>query len=316
MDSLAPQKTFLLNEVTPSAALKGRVYLAGPMTGIPEYNFPAFNAKAKELRAKGYQVVNPAEHGVHDWATWEDYLRYDLAQVATCGAIYFLSGWESSRGACFEAVIARTLKLEMLADPQAVSPDSLAEGLEGLVARQAAILAALPADWSKDSSLATWFPLTAQQLERQEQEIRELRMQAAQVAQLREALRVARDHVDMSALEMSHSKDAALIDAALQGSSRGEVAVTWNQEGTEILMVSRQDEDGKILSIIASTAQPLRDHCAKNGFEFPDLSALKETPAAPATQNQSVPASLWRRLLKIGLPYLERHRSSWIYPRP
>ena len=37
------------------------IYIAGPMTGIVDYNFQAFHAAAKDLRAKGYTVFNPAE---------------------------------------------------------------------------------------------------------------------------------------------------------------------------------------------------------------------------------------------------------------
>ena len=38
-----------------------RIYVAGPMTGHPELNFPAFHAAATELRALGHHVENPAE---------------------------------------------------------------------------------------------------------------------------------------------------------------------------------------------------------------------------------------------------------------
>lgn len=38
-----------------------RIYDSGPMTGLPGLNFPAFDAAAKQLRAAGYDVVNPAE---------------------------------------------------------------------------------------------------------------------------------------------------------------------------------------------------------------------------------------------------------------
>ena len=37
------------------------VYLSGPMTGLPDFNRPAFHAAAAALRAQGYVVINPAE---------------------------------------------------------------------------------------------------------------------------------------------------------------------------------------------------------------------------------------------------------------
>jgi len=38
-----------------------RLYLAGPMRGREEFNFPAFKRAANELRAVGYCVMCPAE---------------------------------------------------------------------------------------------------------------------------------------------------------------------------------------------------------------------------------------------------------------
>ncbi|MCY1527250.1 hypothetical protein D9M68_623110 [compost metagenome] len=46
-----------------------RIYLAGPMTGLPEFNYPAFHAEAARLRALGYQVENPAENQAQDLST-------------------------------------------------------------------------------------------------------------------------------------------------------------------------------------------------------------------------------------------------------
>ena len=38
-----------------------KLYLAGPMRGMPFFNFPAFKDAAAQLRAKGHYVFNPAE---------------------------------------------------------------------------------------------------------------------------------------------------------------------------------------------------------------------------------------------------------------
>lgn len=91
-----------------------RVYIAGPMTGLPEFNFPAFNAMAEVLRADGWHVENPAEHGHVDGAEWADYLRYDISRLSTCSAMMLLPGWSSSRGARLEVSIAKELGHEML----------------------------------------------------------------------------------------------------------------------------------------------------------------------------------------------------------
>jgi len=108
-----------------------RIYVAGPMTGLPEYNFPAFNAAADRLRAEGWQVENPAEHGHVEGADWADYLRWDISRITTCGAIYLLPGWPSSKGANLEVHIAGVLGLQVIladgAEPVAAAPTQEAE---------------------------------------------------------------------------------------------------------------------------------------------------------------------------------------------
>ncbi|AFU45853.1 hypothetical protein C380_10760 [Acidovorax sp. KKS102] len=99
-----------------------RVYVAGPMTGLPEYNFPLFNATAARLRSEGWHVENPAEHGHVEGAGWADYLRWDISRIATCGAIYLLPGWSKSKGATLEVHIASVLGLQVLLADGAESP--------------------------------------------------------------------------------------------------------------------------------------------------------------------------------------------------
>lgn len=99
----------------PNAEQRSKVlYLAGPMTGMADHNFPAFNAAADKLRSEGWTVYNPADHGVTEGATWEDYMAYDLTKVGLCGAMYMLSGWQMSRGACLEQLIATALNFNII----------------------------------------------------------------------------------------------------------------------------------------------------------------------------------------------------------
>lgn len=94
-----------------------KIYVAGPMKGVPDYNFPAFNAMADLLRAEGHEVINPADHGVVDGMEWIDYMRLDIAGLITCDAVQLLPGWRASRGASLEHEIAVRLGLEIF-DPR------------------------------------------------------------------------------------------------------------------------------------------------------------------------------------------------------
>lgn len=100
--------------VTLAPARANRLYLAGPMTGFEDFNFPAFNKMAAELRARGYVVENPAEHGVVDGADWADYMAYDLTRLGLCGQVAVLPGWENSKGARLEVHIARELGMKVV----------------------------------------------------------------------------------------------------------------------------------------------------------------------------------------------------------
>ena len=84
-------------------------YVSGPMTGLPDLNFPAFHAAAKYLRFRGVEVVNPAEFGEEPGKSWVDYMRKDIAALMRCNVIVMLPGWKKSKGAKLERFIARAL---------------------------------------------------------------------------------------------------------------------------------------------------------------------------------------------------------------
>jgi hypothetical protein len=90
-----------------------RLYLCGPMTGLPQLNFPAFNAEAERLRALGYDVINPAELA-EPGTPWAQCMRTDIRMLLMCDAIAMLPGWERSRGANLEWLIATELGMPVL----------------------------------------------------------------------------------------------------------------------------------------------------------------------------------------------------------
>lgn len=91
------------------------IYISGPMSAHQktDWNFPQFNEAARKLRAAGYGVLNPADHGADPEWTWEMYLRLDLQDLLGADGVATIEGWESSRGASLEVTVARALGLKV-----------------------------------------------------------------------------------------------------------------------------------------------------------------------------------------------------------
>lgn len=87
-----------------------RLYIAGKMTGEPEYNYPAFHAAAQQWRLYGWDVMNPAARfsGQTD-LPYEVYINHSLLDVICSDAIAVIAGWEESGGAALEVQYARTV---------------------------------------------------------------------------------------------------------------------------------------------------------------------------------------------------------------
>lgn len=87
-----------------------RLYIAGPMTGYPEFNYPAFREAAKLLKEVGFETVNPAdfcENGAH----YTDFIREDLRVLLGCHGVAVLDFWWESTGARNEVAVAGILKM-------------------------------------------------------------------------------------------------------------------------------------------------------------------------------------------------------------
>lgn len=112
----------------PHAAKKGRVelmvkkhtvYISGPMTGLPECNYPAFHEAAERVRRAGHKAINPAVTGILDTAhleapTWHDFMISSINRMRQATAILQLSGHEQSAGARMEAIAAEYMGLERI----------------------------------------------------------------------------------------------------------------------------------------------------------------------------------------------------------
>jgi hypothetical protein len=90
------------------------IYIAGPMTGKQDLNFPLFHREAARLRADGWTVVNPAEINPDPAAGWLACMREDIKQLVECDAVLMLPGWEWSRGASLEHTIAQRLGMRVI----------------------------------------------------------------------------------------------------------------------------------------------------------------------------------------------------------
>lgn len=114
------------------------------MSGLPEFNFPAFFAAEERFTAAGWEVLNPARVDVdldgfdpktHAAQSHEHYMKRDLPMVASCDAIALLPGWQRSRGVRDELYVARACGLEIL-DAESGGPlgtESILEEAQRLV---------------------------------------------------------------------------------------------------------------------------------------------------------------------------------------
>lgn len=99
-----------------------RYYVAGPMTNVEDWNFPAFHEAARRLRLLGHEVINPADNDngdtSHDRA---HYMRQDIGHVLAVEGVAVLPGWQNSRGAKLEVLLAIELGLPII-DAETLEP--------------------------------------------------------------------------------------------------------------------------------------------------------------------------------------------------
>jgi hypothetical protein len=96
-------------------------YLAGPMTGLPGFNYDAFDIAAAELRAMGWDVINPTELDSEaerirfrnsadgdlsqiplGMPSYGDLIGRNMPYVLQADGFVLLPGWPESKGVMLE----------------------------------------------------------------------------------------------------------------------------------------------------------------------------------------------------------------------
>lgn len=114
-----------------------KIYIAGPITGMPNHNEQEFKSVENELRALGHEPVNPftiadklnTSYGEIQKSFDVLYkcgkdapgselakktIEMDMDELSTCDVIYLLPGWRKSRGSLEELRQAKKLGLDVV----------------------------------------------------------------------------------------------------------------------------------------------------------------------------------------------------------
>lgn len=107
-----------------------RIYISGPISGIPNGNRPAFRRAQNTINAlPGCTAINP--HDLAPIAEWEKgfwnkpeaeqyaaYMRVCATNLMLCDAVVMLPGWRRSPGANTEHSIAAAMRIRIYATMQ------------------------------------------------------------------------------------------------------------------------------------------------------------------------------------------------------
>lgn len=87
-----------------------RLYVIGPVTGMPDLNVLEFDDARDDLERHGHDVEIPHDTVPED-AEWNEAMRLSIARMLQCDGVAMLDGWEGSRGATMEHAVAMAVRM-------------------------------------------------------------------------------------------------------------------------------------------------------------------------------------------------------------
>jgi len=100
-----------------------RIYIAGAISGISNYEYN-FNSAEQYLRRRGFElVVNPVNIADNyskklnlpiPKIPYNSFFKQDINELMHCDAVFMLKGWEHSMGAKAEHAVAVALGMEII----------------------------------------------------------------------------------------------------------------------------------------------------------------------------------------------------------
>lgn len=94
--------------------MKNEIYISGKITGTEDYK-ERFAKAEENLKAKGYvNIINPVKlcSDIPDGSEWEQFMKKCISRLL-CDEVFFMKGWDKSRGAVCEWQVAEMLKLSI-----------------------------------------------------------------------------------------------------------------------------------------------------------------------------------------------------------
>ena len=92
-----------------------KIYISGAITNVPDY-VDKFNHAQNVLTVKypNATIINPVLIVKPDFADWIDCMKADIKELVDCNTIYMMKGWQRSKGAMLEFIIAKYLDMTIL----------------------------------------------------------------------------------------------------------------------------------------------------------------------------------------------------------